>query len=63
MCVCVVCRRTYQLKSSSCHELPGLRGPSAMRISQRRIVLEMTGITPTERISARAAVEEEEKKR
>jgi hypothetical protein len=48
-------RKTYQLKSTSCQVLPGLMGLSDMTISQRRMVLATTGMTPIERMTARAA--------
>lgn len=47
---------TYQLKSVSSQLLPGLTGRPAMMISQRRMVLAMTGIKPTEMMTARAAI-------
>ena len=46
---------TYQLKSLSCQPLPGLIGLPAMMISHSRILLDITGIRPTERTTARAA--------
>jgi hypothetical protein len=46
---------TYQLESPSCHDMLVDVGLPDMAISQRRIVLAMTGTRPMENINASAA--------